>query len=359
MNFRFLNIDWWILTPVFILVVIGLTTLFSINPIFFRGQLFALLLSVVIFFVVSQVDFDSLRPFAFIIYLLAVVFLSIVLFIGIESHGAVRWIDIFGFRIQFSEILKPLLSLSLASFLSGERRNTLKSFFMVILFLTPILGLIFFQPDLGNAVIYAVVVGVVLLIYGFPLWWFGLGGVPLLVTAPVIWAHLHDYQRQRLLTFIHPTNDPLGTSYNVMQAIIAVGSGGYIGKGLGEGTQSTLRFLPERQTDFIFATLSEGLGFVGSFLIIITFLFLLYRIYLLFQRSSSLNEKLFIACAFSLILIHFFVNIGMNLGILPIVGVTLPFVSLGGSSLLSNFILLGLLSSISKHLPPKDVLEIK
>lgn len=359
MNFRFLNIDWWIVTPVLILVAIGLTTLFSINPAFFKSQIIALFLSLVCCVVVAQLDFDTLKPLSLFLYVGAIILLSIVLIIGIESHGAVRWIDIMGFRIQFSEVFKPLLVICLAAFLSHEHRNTFKSFILVFALLAPLAGLIFFQPDLGNAVIYAAVALVVMLVYGYPLRWFLIGLIPLVLLGPVAWGHLHDYQRQRLLTFIHPSSDPLGTSYNVMQAIIAVGSGGYFGKGLGEGTQSTLRFLPERQTDFIFATLSEGLGFIGSVIVIGTFLFLLYRIYLLFKKSDSAYEKLFIAGAFALILIHFFINIGMNVGLLPIVGVTLPFISLGGSSLLSNFILIGLLCSISRRLPGKDVLEIK
>lgn len=359
MKFRFLQIDWWLLTPVLVLVVIGLTTLFSINPIFFKSQVSAFVLSLVVFFIVAQVNFSSLRTFAVPMYVISLVTLAVVLVIGIESKGAVRWVDFFGYSIQFSEIFKPLLAVSLASFLARERANTLRSFLLMFVLLLPVAVLIFFQPDLGNALIYVMAVGVVALVYGFPLLWFGVSMIPVLIMLPILWEHLHDYQRQRVLTFIHPTSDPLGTSYNVMQAIIAVGSGGYIGKGLGEGTQSTLRFLPERQTDFIFATLSEGLGLVGSMAVIIAFLFLLYRIYVIFQGSEGRFEKLFIACAFALIIIHFTVNIGMNLGLLPIVGVTLPFVSLGGSSLLSNFILLGLLSSISIHIRKKEALEIR
>ena len=359
MNFRFLSIDWWLITPALILVVIGLTTLFSINPIFFESQLIAFVVALVVFFITLQIDFESLKPFSLLLYILSVVILVAILVIGFESKGAVRWIDIFGFSLQPSEVLKPVLTIALAAFLSYEHRANVRSFLTTIALLFPVALLIFYQPDLGNAVIYAMVMGIMLIVYGFPMLWFGIGLLPILIAAPIVWEHLHDYQKQRVMTFIHPTSDTLGTSYNVMQAIIAVGSGGYIGKGLGEGTQSTLRFLPERQTDFIFATLSEGLGFVGSSLVIGTFLFLLYRIYTIFSRCESMFERLFVAGAFSLILIHFFVNIGMNLGIIPIVGVTLPFVSLGGSSLLSNFILLGFLSKISKRLPNKNVLEIK
>jgi rod shape determining protein RodA len=151
----------------------------------------------------------------------------------------------------------------------------------------------------------------------------------------------------------------LGLSYNAIQAVIAVGSGMLLGKGLGLGTQSGLRFLPERHTDFIFASLSEELGIIGALLLILTFIFLLYRIFIIFREQSELFPKIFSAIAFSIIFLQFFVNIGMNIGILPIVGITLPFVSYGGSSLLSNLILLGILSSMNKNIQEHRVLEIK
>ena len=144
-----------------------------------------------------------------------------------------------------------------------------------------------------------------------------------------------------------------------MQAVIAVGSGMFLGKGLSQGTQSTLRFLPERHTDFIFATISESLGFVGGVVVILSFLFLFYRIYRIVESTQDEYTKIFCFGAFSLLLIQFFVNIGMNIGLLPIVGITLPFVSYGGSSLLSNFILLGLLQAIGKESRNNDFLEIR
>jgi rod shape determining protein RodA len=175
----------------------------------------------------------------------------------------------------------------------------------------------------------------------------------------VIWLKLHDYQRQRIFTFLNPQSDPLGISYNSIQALIAVGSGQFMGKGISEGTQSSLRFLPERQTDFIFATIAEGLGFIGTVLIILSLFFLCYRVYCLFRRTSDRFIQIFSLCAFGFFLIPSFINIGMNVGIVPIVGVTLPFVSFGGSSLLSNFIFLGILSAMSSSQRHKDVLEIK
>jgi rod shape determining protein RodA len=170
---------------------------------------------------------------------------------------------------------------------------------------------------------------------------------------------LHDYQKQRILTFLNPGSDPLGTSYNVIQSVIAVGSGMFAGRGLGQGTQSGLRFLPERNTDFIFATISEQLGIVGSVIVLICFILIIYRIYIIFQKSDDKFCKIFAAIVFFSFLIQLFVNIGMNTGILPIVGVTLPFISSGGSSLLSNFIFLGFLSAISRSSKANDVLEIR
>lgn len=354
-----LHIDWGLIIPVLVLMLLGLTTLLSVNINFFRNQLIYLLLSLILFFFISQMNYKTLQSFSIPIYIISVIFLLVVLIIGFESRGAVRWVDIFGLRIQFSEILKPMLSISFAAFLSQTETKSAKHYLISVLFLVPVMLLIISQPDLGNALIYGIVAFMVLLVYGFPLKWFGLTVLPLVLVSPIFWHFLHDYQKQRLLTFIHPTSDPLGTSYNVIQAVIAVGSGQLFGKGLSEGTQSSLRFLPERHTDFIFATLSEGLGFVGSIVVLIAFIVLLYKIYTIYKHADDSFGKVLASIAFCFLLVHFFVNIGMNLGLLPIVGVTLPFVSFGGSSLIANFIFLGLLSSISTAYKDRRVLEIR
>ncbi len=355
---RLLTIDWWLLTPVIVLVSVSLTVLFSLSSEFFTSQLVALFLSVIIFLFISQMDITRFKPFANIIYFASLIFLTIVLIIGIESHGAVRWVSIFGIQLQFSEICKPFLALSLAAFLSERSNMSAKSFLTSICFLIPVILLLFLQPDLGNTVIYICVALSTLLVFGFPTLWFFLGMIPLIVISPFIWSLLHDYQRQRIMTFIHPSHDPLGKSYNVIQAIIAVGSGMFLGKGLGEGSQSGLRFLPERQTDFIFATLSEKLGFLGSLIILFAFFFLCYRILIIIRRTDDIFSKILATSAFCFIIIHFFTNIGMNLGLVPVVGITLPFVSFGGSSLLSNFILIGFVSNISTSIQNNKVLEI-
>ena len=355
---NFSSIDWLLMIAVCVLLIFSLTTLFSINPSLFKSQLVFLIISFVAFFFFSQFNYSIMRYYVKPIYIASLIVLAAVLFLGIESRGSVRWFEFFGFRIQFSEILKPFLALSLASYLTNLKIYSFRAFLNCLLLLAPLTILIFLQPDLGNALIYLLVVMFTLVIYGFPFRWFLAGLALWLATLPFFWLILHDYQRQRVLTFINPSRDPLGTSYNAIQAVIAVGSGMFLGRGLGQGTQAELRFLPERQTDFIFATISESLGFVGSIIIILTFAFILYRIFIIIKNSEDKFSRNFSIIVFLIIFSHFFINIGMNTGVIPVVGVTLPLVSYGGSSLLSNFILLGLLFAVNRG-KRREVLEIR
>lgn len=353
------GLDLGIIIPILVLTAISLATLFSINVSFFKSQLTFFILSFAALLLFSHIDYKMLRFQGTFFYILSLVVLALLLIVGFESRGAVRWIDIFGFRIQFSEIFKPFLIVSLAAFLI-TRQVSFRTLVFTLAFLLPIVFLIFKQPDLGSALIFAFVTILTLLIYGFSFWWFLIGALLSGILFPFLFLHLQDYQKQRVLTFFAPGKDPLGTSYNAIQAVIAVGSGMFFGKGFSQGTQSSLRFLPERHTDFIFATLSEDLGFFGAIVLLLCFAFLFYRLYLLFLQCDDPFAKLLTAGAFSLLLVQFFINIGMNIGLLPIVGVTLPFVSYGGSSLLSNFILIGILCSISKGISrSRGTLEIR
>lgn len=359
MNRRSLsNIDWGLLAPVIVLVILSLTALFSMDISLFKSQLLFFIIGIFAFLFFSQTNYKTVNLYALPIYIVSIILLIIVLIIGSETRGSVRWLEFFGFRVQFSEILKPFLAISLSAYLSSKNNYSLKTLFLANCFLIPIVFLVFLQPDLGNALIYTLVAVITFIVFGFPLRFFFSGLVFLSILSPILWRFLHDYQKQRILTFLNPT-DPLGLSYNAIQSVIAVGSGMLFGRGLGLGTQSGLRFLPERHTDFIFATLSEELGIVGAILVIVIFGFLLYKIFTIFRAQEALFCKTFFAIVFSLIFFQFFINIGMNIGILPIVGITLPFVSYGGSSLLSNFILLGILSAMNKGDSSHKVLEIK
>jgi len=354
-----LGIDFFLIFPVAILVLISLVTLLSINLSFFRSQLIFLIVSSLAFLFFSQSNYQILKIYSKPIYILSLILLALVFFLGVESRGAARWYDFFGLRVQFSEILKPFLAISFASYVINKKTYSFRSLLEIFLLLAPIALLIFLQPDLGSALIYIGIVLTATFFLGFSLKYYVGLVLPILAILPVFWRFLHDYQRQRVITFFSGGVDPLGSSYNVIQSIIAVGSGMIMGKGLGQGTQSGLRFLPERQTDFIFATISEQLGFVGTIIILLCFAFFLYKIYSIYINSNDKFCKIFSVITFFAFLIQIFVNIGMNIGIVPIVGVTLPFVSYGGSSLLSNFIFLGFLSAINKGGKDNDVLEIR
>lgn len=355
----FTQADWGILVPSIILLILGLATLFSISFDLFKMQLSFSLVAIFAFFLFSQANYQIIRNYSFPIYIASLCLLFLVLIVGIESRGSVRWLEILGFRVQFSELLKPFLAFSLSSFLSSRDNQSFKTFSLTFLFLTPIVFLIFLQPDLGDAMVLFLVTILSLIIVGLPLRFFFLSSIFFIAILPIIWKFMRFYQRQRILTFFHLNVDPLGSSYNAIQAVIAVGSGMFLGKGLGLGTQSKLRFLPERHTDFIFATLSEDLGFVGAVIVLGTFAFLLYRVFLIYRNADDLFSRTFAIISFFLILTPFFINVGMNIGIIPIVGVSLPFISYGGSSLLSNFILLGFLSSLGRSTFRKDALEIR
>lgn len=352
------SIDWILLVPISALLFFSLSTLFSVDQGVFRSQLFFLLISVFALFFFSQFNLAIIKYYSVHIYFTSLFLLIILLGVGIETRGSVRWLEVFGFGIQFSELLKPFLAIALASYLTNIKSLSLKSFVVILLLMLPVVILIFLQPDLGNALIYTLVILGSLLVVGFSIRYFLFGFLMWCLSLPIFWLILKDYQRNRILTFIDPSKDPLGTSYNAIQAIIAVGSGMLLGRGLGQGTQVQLRFLPERHTDFIFATISEQLGFLGSLIIVACFIFILYRLFVYMANSDDKFSRIFILITFMIIFVHFTMNVGMNIGILPVVGVTLPFVSYGGSSLLSNFILIGLLFSVSRK-KRNDVLEIK
>lgn len=354
----FRSIDLFMLLPVAVLVTFSLVTLYTLDFSIFKSQLIFLVIGIGFLLFFSQFNIAVLKYYSLPIYIISIFLLAFVLLLGAETRGSTRWLNFLGVGIQFSELLKPFLAICMSTYLTNLKNYSFRSFITGIILLGPIVLLIFLQPDLGNALIYLGVVMAALILYGFPIKWFIGGFLMWLVSLPFFWLTLHDYQRQRILTFINPSRDPLGKSYNAIQAVIAVGSGMFLGRGLGQGTQVGLRFLPESHTDFIFATISEELGLIGSVVIIICFAVIFYRIYLIIQNSQDNFSKTFSIFVLLIIFVHFFVNVGMNIGLVPIVGVTLPFVSYGGSSLLTNFILLGMLFALNKK-SKRDVLEIR
>ena len=228
---------------------------------------------------------------------------------------------------------------------------------LIVTFL-PIFALIFLQPDLGNAIIYISLFIGLLIIAGTNISHLLSGAATLLLFLPLIWARLLGYQRQRLISFINPQLDPLGAGYNAIQSVIAIGSGGLIGLGLGRGNQSRLLFLPEYQTDFIFASLIESLGFAGGLILLGLYFLMLFWILLVALKSSNLLGRFIAVGIFCQIFSQVIINVGMNMGLLPITGITLPLLSYGGSSIVSTYISLGLINAVSAD-TPKKILVIR
>ena len=246
--------------------------------------------------------------------------------------------------------------ISLALYLDFRRFKDI--LFFLFLLLLPVL-LIFKQPDLGSALVVLVFGLSIMFAKGIKKIYFIAGAVFLLLFLPLSWGLLKPYQQQRIFSFLNPQHDPLGSGYHLIQAQIAVGSGLFLGRGLGRGSQSQLQFLPERHSDFIFASLSEELGFLGASFLLLAFFFLLQQIFKISQKSQT--EFGALVCLGSGVLLFFQtgVNVGMNLGIMPITGITLPLVSYGGSSLLSTSIILGLIQAAAKNLKRDSMIEIK
>ena len=237
----------------------------------------------------------------------------------------------------------------MVAFLSENPITNLPSLLKPILLLFPFIFLIFKQPDLGNVLVYLSILASLIILSGISWVYILLSFLGITGLLPFFWFILKDYQKQRLLSFLNPQQDPIGAGYNSLQAVIAIGSGKIMGMGLGRGTQSRLMFLPEYHTDFVFASLGEVLGFLGGALVILLYLFLLYKILIIAINTENIFGKFIILGVFAQLFSQVFINLGMNLGLLPITGITLPLISYGGSSIISTFIDLGLVISVASY----------
>lgn len=354
-----MKLNLWIFVPAVFLVLIGLSVFYILDINIFKQQLISFVVSLLAFFIFINLNYKYFNFSSKFVYFIFLGLLTLIALFGFEAKGAVRWIDIFGINIQISEIFKPFVILFFAHLLSKDENRSFFKFSKTLFFLLPLFLLIAKQPDLGNAVIYTISILLMMFMYRFPLKYFVFSISFILLLLPLFFNVLHDYQKNRLLSFLNYSSDPSGSSYNLIQSMISVGSGGILGKGLGEGTQSLLKFLPERHTDFIFATVSESLGFLGGGIILLLYFFMLYGILKTIKNVGNEFFRLALYGYFFLLLSHFFFNIGMNIGIVPVVGITLPFLSYGGSSLLTNYIILGIISAIGFDARSDFSMEIK
>ncbi len=337
--------------PSLFLSIFGLINLFGINQSLFWKQLLNVIIAFGVFFIVKKLSFNFFKINSRFFYFLFLFLLIVSFIIGIEVKGSKRWLDLYFFSFQSSEFLKPFFILFLSDYLSSKKifeNNLFILFKAFIYFFVPFL-IIFKQPDLANSMTFLVIFLVLIFFSKIPkkyLVYFLIIG---LVTFPLMFFILKPYQKMRILAFLNPHYDVQGSSYNIIQSIIAIGSGGFFGKGLGLGSQSKLYFLPESTTDFAFASLVEQFGFLGGFFVISCYLILIFFLlkktsYYLFKKEEESQMKfLFSLGVISYIIFQFFVNVGMNMGILPVAGVALPFISYGGSSIMALMISLALI----------------
>ncbi len=361
----FKSIDYILLITVTLILVVGFFVLqsatynasikYNMNYVLRQGMW--VVVGLIAFFSVLLLDISKLAKYSNYFYILNIVLLLAVLILGEETKGAQAWIPIGPFKLQPAEIVKTLLILGLANFLSSRvgKLNRLRDLFPVFIYVAIPLLLILKQPDLGTGLVYvAIMLGMLLAAGASPALLFSLvaGGIALIVL--VIYGHytwdwwlpLKDYQLMRLIVFVDPMVDPRGWGWNVIQSQIAVGSGGIFGKGWQSGSQTKYDFLPEQWTDFIFSVLAEEFGFIGSVVLLSLFFVLLYRGIKIATKAKDTYGSLVAIGVVSMIAFHVLQNIGMTIGIMPITGIPLPFVSYGGSSLLANMIALGLLMNV-------------
>jgi len=353
----FIHFDWTLLGVALAIASIGIFNLYSATatmemsgtPLYLK-QLFWLLLGLTVMVTIAFIEYRFYSDFAYLIYFVALFLLIIVLGYGIITSGAQRWLKIGPFSFQPSEFVKISLILALAKFfhLPSERKDySLKHLPLPFLLLFLPMALILKQPDLGTAIILLLVFFSILIfvkIRWSSLLTIGLTGA---AAVPLLWGFLKEYQKRRILTFFNPELDPLGAGYHLIQSKIAIGSGGIMGKGFMKGTQCKLGFLPEQQTDFIFSALGEEWGLVGSLFVIgLYFVLIFWGLRIAVQAKDRFGAILAFGVV-AMLFWHVFINIGMVLGIMPVVGIPLPLLSYGGSFMISTLIGIGLLLSVS------------
>ena len=347
---RIREINIFLICLLLITFLFGLLSLYSVadanfNP-WARNHLIRFVISAILFFIICIVDIKIIFNLAYTLFFINILALVLIMFIGTETYGATRWIRIAGVSLQPSEFIKVSLILCLAKYYHSipiiEVSKVSRMIIPVIITLIPV-GLVIIQPDLGTSIIILIGAGSIFWIVGINYKYFILAFLSACATIPVGWQYLHNYQKERVFTFFNPERDPLGNGYHIMQSKIALGSGGFAGKGYLEGTQSHLNFLPEMHTDFIFTMYGEEFGFIGTFLLLIIYLSIILVSFNLATKSRSSFGKYLSCGLIFLFFSHVFINIGMVMGLLPVVGVPLPLISYGGSSMLATMIGFGLI----------------
>jgi rod shape determining protein RodA len=347
------HVDSYLLAAVGALLVVGLITLYSASGESFSrvgNQLVNIGLAFSVMWAAANIPPHILQRLAMPVYMIGLLLLIAVAFFGETINGAQRWLDLGITRIQPSELMKIAVPLALAWYFDRyEAILKLRDYLIAAVMLTIPVLLVMEQPDLGTALLIAIAGFFVIFLAGLS--WHIIIGVAATVLAslPVLWSFMHEYQQRRVLTLLDPNQDPLGAGYHTIQAAIALGSGGFFGKGWLNGTQAHLDFLPERSTDFIFAVFSEEFGLFGNLILVTLFLFVIGRGMFITFNASTLFTRLTAGAITLTFFTYVAVNMGMVSGILPVVGVPLPLISYGGTSLVSILFGMGILMSIHTH----------
>lgn len=337
-----------VIVPVICLIFFSVLVIYSSDSRLALLQIIYALAGILIFWLLSQLDVNVYQPYIKYCYFFIIFLLLVVFIVGIETRGSLRWIPIGGFNLQPSEFAKPIIILLLADFWS-KSSTSWKNIFKSLLWTAPAVLLIFIQPDLGTALTIMIIWLMSLVGANLSLVKLFVMGLLAVILGPLGWLFLHDYQKNRLISFLAPEKDPLGNGYNVIQAMIAVGSGGLLGRGLGRGTQSRLRFLPEFRTDFMFASIAEEFGLLGSMIVLLLYGLILGRLLFTLSKTGNRFANVLILGVVGMIFFQVIVNVGMNVGLAPVTGITLPLVSYGGSSLISTLICLSLALAVSSR----------
>jgi rod shape determining protein RodA len=333
-----------------LLLGVALASMASASPERLTTSLVHIAVALVIMRVVAQIPPQRLMHFAPPIYIAGLLLLVAVALFGDVSKGARRWLNLGFIRVQPSELMKIAMPLMLAwYFQQREALLRLREYAVATAILLVPVALIVRQPDLGTSILVFASGFFVIFLAGLP-WKMILGlGASAAAAAPFAWHMLHEYQRQRILMLLDPEKDPLGKGFHIIQSTIAIGSGGVLGKGWREGSQAQLDFLPERHTDFIFAVYSEEFGLVGNFVLLVLYALLIGRGLVIAANAATLFARLLAGAITLIFFTYAFVNMGMVSGILPVVGVPLPFVSYGGTALVTLMLGIGILMSIQKN----------
>lgn len=350
------DFDYLLLIVMFAIFAIGLATIYSATKSrglsaedsFLFKQLNSMGIAVILLVLTIAISYQRFIDIAYVIYGINILLLIMVLMVGHARLGAQRWFSIGGFAFQPSEFIKLSLVLVLSNYAASKKDSMryLGSLIVPIILLGIPFVLVLLQPDLGTALLLLPIFFAIMVISGARLKYLGIMILIGLAGLPVFWHFLRDYQKQRLLVFVNPNIDPLGAGYTIIQSKIAVGSGGLFGKGWLNGTQNQLNFLPERHTDFIFSTFGEEWGFLGASVLVLMYFFIVKRAFSVASLTSDLYGKTIAYGIGTMIGVQLVINIAMTIGLMPVVGIPLPLVSYGGSSLIATVVAIGLLINV-------------